>query len=1081
MKTITLLSLRRFFLVFSFIALFIGYSKASHVAGSEISYQCVGPNQYSVTLTIYRDCHGIAAASTETIAYSSASCGVNASANLALVSTNDITPLCPSATSACGGSGSIGIEKLVYTGIITLPTGCADWILSYDMCCRNDAITNLASPSTSDSYVQSTLNNTVTPCNSSPSFSSNPQLFGCVGQTINYQQLATDPDGDVLVYSLVNAMVGPGTNVTYNGGFSGAVPFTVPATINSATGQITFTPDVPQVAVVAVRVEEYRGGLLIGTTMRDIQFTIVACTNTVPVLSGINNVPGDFSISTCAGTPVCFTLNASDIDAGQSVTMTASNTIPGSTFTQSGSGASITGSFCWTPSVSDIGTYYINVTAADNACPLIGQNSQVYEVIVTANPNAPVNAGANVAICAGNTTALLATSASPSIVSYAWTPALGLSSPATAGTNATPTATTNYTVLATYADGCTSTDGVIVTIADDPVATVTPTTATLCGGANFMLTGTTDAPGMNYQWFGPGMVLISSGAIVGTSTTQIVTVSAAAGSYVYTFRVTNPITGCQSESTATLIVGTPPAAATCINIYASPTGIAGNPGTQASPTSLTQALAMAACNNTVIKLAIGTYNINNALNLSSFVTLEGGFDPGNAWTKTSQAGATTINRTIANPEGPANGQRIVAFYGNSLTGFRLQDITITTAAGTAGTGMSTYGLHLTNCSNYNIVRTQVLPGAAGSGLGDNNPVTYNSTWDGANGANGANGITGNGPGCTFGSDPTTNGSNGGGAGTGGINAIIIGGSAGSGAAGGRGGNGRDDSSNAPGDVGVTGTTAAGGAAGGAGGIGGIKDSNNSDTPYGGTGVNGANGAAGTNGTNGVGTYVAGFWVPAAGTNGTAGNGGGGGGGGGGAGRDDASTDAAGGGGSGGGGGGGGGGAGRGGFGGGSSFGIFLASNGASGALVQDRILAGAAGAAGLGGIRGNGGTGGTSAQGNGCSNGDTDGNRGGRGGNGGAGGAGGNGGNGSAGLSINVHLASGTALATSDAAFNLPGQPTIFASNVNCTNTNVTYSTGASSAWDYDVSTNNATPATATNASGTTQYSAVARLSLIHI
>src|SRR5574343_133439 len=127
--------------------------------------------------------------------------------------------------------------------MLTLPFGCSDWIISYDMCCRNDAITNLAAPSTADSYIQSTLNNALSPCNSSPTFSSNPQLFGCVGQTINYQQLATDPDGDVLVYSLVNAMVGPGTNATYNGGFSGATPFTVPATINPITGQITFTPN----------------------------------------------------------------------------------------------------------------------------------------------------------------------------------------------------------------------------------------------------------------------------------------------------------------------------------------------------------------------------------------------------------------------------------------------------------------------------------------------------------------------------------------------------------------------------------------------------------------------------------------------------------------------------------------------------------------------------------------------------------------------------------------------------------------------------------------------------------------------
>lgn len=1081
MKTIPTPSLKKFILLFSFILFFSGYSKASHVAGSEIYYQCIGPNQYRVTLIIYRDCHGISSPTTEQLNYSSVSCNVNAVANLNLVSVTDITPLCPSETSACSGTGTYGFEKYQYQGIITLPTGCADWILSYDMCCRNDAITNLSAPGSNSLFIQSTLNNALTPCNSSPTFASNPQLFGCAGQPINFQQLATDPDGDALVYSLVNASTASGTSVSYNGGFSGANPFTVPASIDPLTGQITFTPDVPQVAVVAVRVEEYRGGVLIGTTMRDIQFTISACSNTPPTLSGINNVPGDYSITTCAGTPLCFTVNANDSDPGQSVTMSMANSIPGSTFTQTGSGASRTGTFCWSPSAANVGTYYINVTTQDNACPLVAQSAQVYTINVIANPNPPVNAGADLSICAGSTASLLATSASPSILSYAWTPVVGLTSTSTASTSASPLSTTNYTVLATYSDGCTSTDVVTVTVNADPAATVTPTSATVCAGGSFMLTGSTNVTGMNFQWFSPSMVNLGSGTVIGTNSTITVTLPVVPGSYVYTFRVTNPSTGCITETTTTLIVGSSPAMATCINIYASPTGTAGNPGTQAAPTSLTQALSMAACNNTVIKLAIGTYNIDNALNLSSFVTIEGGFDPTNLWRKTSQAGATTIHRTAANPEGAANAQRLVAFYGNSLTGFRLQDITITTAAGTAGTGMSTYGLHLTNCSNYNIVRTQILPGAAGSGQGDINPATYNALWDGANGGNGVNGITGGGPQCTcsIGTDNAGTGGGGGGAGVGGANATIIGGSATAGGAGGAGGSGRPDNSSAAGISGANGNTApSSGGAGGTLGSGGSQDGNGNSTSNVGNGGAGSNGTPGVNGTVTAGTYIGGFWVPGSATNGTSGRGGGGGGGGGGAGRDTDGCDAAGGGGSGGGGGGGGGGAGRGGFGGGSSFGIFLFNNGASGALIQDRIVAGTAGTGGLGGTGGAGGIGGTSAVGNGCTNGDSDGNRGGSGGLGGNGGAGGAGGNGPAGVAINVHLASGNALATSDVAFNLPAQPIIFASNVNCTNTNVTLSTAASSAWDYDLVTNNATPATATNASGSTQYSAVARYSV---
>lgn len=105
----------------------------------------------------------------------------------------------------------------------------------------------------------------------------------------------------------------------------------------------------------------------------------------------------------------------------------------------------------------------------------------------------------------------------------------------------------------------------------------------------------------------------------------------------------------------------------------------------------------------------------------------------------------------------------MAFYGNAKTSFRFQDITITTANANLS-GMSTYGIHLTSCSDYDFVRTQVLPGAAASGAGDDNPLTYNSTWDGSNGSNGSNGITGGGPECTcnLSTDNGGTGGNGGG-------------------------------------------------------------------------------------------------------------------------------------------------------------------------------------------------------------------------------------------------------------------------------------------------------------------------------
>ena len=43
-----------FFLVFLFLSTFSAY--ASHVPGGNITYQCVGPNTYVVTLTLFEDC-----------------------------------------------------------------------------------------------------------------------------------------------------------------------------------------------------------------------------------------------------------------------------------------------------------------------------------------------------------------------------------------------------------------------------------------------------------------------------------------------------------------------------------------------------------------------------------------------------------------------------------------------------------------------------------------------------------------------------------------------------------------------------------------------------------------------------------------------------------------------------------------------------------------------------------------------------------------------------------------------------------------------------------------------------------------
>ena len=464
---------------------------ASHVMGSDLTFTCIGPNQYRINLRVFRDCSGISMPTSFVVSYSSASCGTSGSVNTSLISSSDITPLCTSQTSICsGGSSPIGVEQYIYQGTLTLPSGCNDWVLSTSTCCRNSAITNVTSPATNDFYIRTQLNNTLSPCNSSPQFASAPTPFTCTNQPVRYQQLATDPDGDSLVYSLTNCLQGSGTSVTYAPGRSGTNPLTSPVTINPSNGELSFNVATPQIAAICVRVEEYRNGVKVGEIIRDLQFVIQNCTNQLPSLSGINNVPNVFSTSVCEGSNICFNVLGTDPNVGDVLSMSIIGSIPGSTFTQTGSGNNRTGTFCWTPPVGSAGSYSFSVQLADNACPIPGLTSRTYTVNVYSNPNPPVNAGPDVQICAGQSTVLTATTAAGNVSSFQWSPALGLSTTVGPVTTATPAATTNYTATLFYTDGCRSTDNVLVTIAPDPVANVSPNTGNVCPGGSFTLTGT---------------------------------------------------------------------------------------------------------------------------------------------------------------------------------------------------------------------------------------------------------------------------------------------------------------------------------------------------------------------------------------------------------------------------------------------------------------------------------------------------------------------------------------------------------------------------------------------------------------
>jgi hypothetical protein len=480
----------------------------------------------------------------------------------------------------------------------------------------------------------------------------------------------------------------------------------------------------------------------------------------------------------------------------------------------------------------------------------------------------------------------------------------------------------------------------------------------------------------------------------------------------------------------------------CSIIYTTPTGT--GVGSISDPANLSTAISQAVAGD-LLKLSTGVYNLDVPLLLKDSVTIEGGFESGSNWIKTSLAEATVLYRTPANPETNGGNFVLTAVYGTASRGFRVQDLTIRTADANIS-GMSTYGLHLTSCQDYEFVRCIIDAGLAATGDDGTTP----------SGTGGA-----------------------GGAGSGGT------------------GGGSNQGCDANGYPGQTGTPGNGGASGGSGGSGANGDNCNflncNAFPMpGGNGYpgnTGANGAppAGAPGASGLAFP---FYIPngqsATGNNGFGGSGGGGGGGmskgtdclcnyfGSGTGGVGGT-------------GGGGGLAGTGGYGGGGSFSVYLVNN-LLGGVFQDvdvTLNTSSVGGTGGNGQSGSSGSTGSPGQNAGCG---SDSATSGSGGTGGPGGSGGKGQDGAPGITYKFAIDGNdveiiqngtstllTAGGNNPADFNLPAQAVITVQNTVCTDIDIEFNSGTSGVWDFGV---NANPQFGSGATITTQYNAAGRSSV---
>lgn len=289
------------FIIFSlllFVLPSIGY--ATHIVGGDMTYRKISSDpvkktsKFLITMNLRRDCF-LGAPNAE----------FDREAKIRIYRTNgqlfmettmpymDDDTLNNYVQSDCGFEGTqVCVHETKYLKTLDLPAYEGGYIIAYQRCCRNGSINNIVEPlETGATYSVTIPKESFTSINSSPSFKQWPAVYICANKDLDFDNSATDPDGDSLVYKLCTPKIGltrtapqdypsapPYTDLTWKAPFDlSNLMGGVPLAIDPKTGRMTANPNAIGQYVIGVCVEEYRNGVKIGEIRRDFQYNVRTC------------------------------------------------------------------------------------------------------------------------------------------------------------------------------------------------------------------------------------------------------------------------------------------------------------------------------------------------------------------------------------------------------------------------------------------------------------------------------------------------------------------------------------------------------------------------------------------------------------------------------------------------------------------------------------------------------------------------------------------------------------------------------------------------------------------------------------
>ena len=259
------------FIIFSFM-----YSKASHLCGGDMRIEQIGANQFKV-FARYFSING----------YNTKECRVFDNSSNTLITSIYIN-FDSTRTIKYKGPASDTFNIHYYSSdTLILPNNTSGYYAVVDHGFGRGLNSNLSFANQLIFYCQ-IPSPSVVGGNSNPKFVNYPDSMSfCVGNFVNLDFSCTDADGDSLVYSLIepNAYTSTGWKkpfipITWNSGYNllNILGAGSTCSINIGTGIITARSVKLDRFIVGVKCEEYRNGVKIGETIRDVPIPSLNCT-----------------------------------------------------------------------------------------------------------------------------------------------------------------------------------------------------------------------------------------------------------------------------------------------------------------------------------------------------------------------------------------------------------------------------------------------------------------------------------------------------------------------------------------------------------------------------------------------------------------------------------------------------------------------------------------------------------------------------------------------------------------------------------------------------------------------------------